>query len=204
MHRFESMASIFCSKMLDDICYALIHVRQQIQQHCPQADPDQLFLSGHSAGAHLISLLLLDPSHLQRHQIPYSSIRGAILSSGIYSLANPTHDSLHHIRNWIFRLLYSINLVYPRGKSMNDYSPIEHIRDRHELLLPPILVLSARFDMGLEVDAQRFIDRLSQHHQTVQYRVIGGMTTHGTIASRFSKNEAHQHFFAHLRENIKY
>ncbi|CAF4058204.1 unnamed protein product, partial [Rotaria sordida] len=56
------------------------------------ADPNQIFLSGYSAGAHLISLLVLDKSHLHRHEFPLSIICDVITISGIYSLANSTHD----------------------------------------------------------------------------------------------------------------
>ncbi|CAF5054246.1 unnamed protein product, partial [Rotaria magnacalcarata] len=68
--------------------------------------------------------------------------------------------------------------------------------------LPPFLVMSARFDMGLEIDAQRFVEKLRQHNYQVEYYVIGGITTHGTIASRFSKNEARRHFFTFIRQNM--
>jgi len=68
-------------------------------EHCPDADPNQICLSGHSAGVHLISLLVFDKSHLLRHDFSPSSIRGVISVSGIYSLANPAHDSQNNIRN---------------------------------------------------------------------------------------------------------
>ena len=187
--------------MVDDVCHALIYIRDHIHEHCSQADPDQIFLSGHSAGAHLISLLVLDKTHLERHELSPSSIRGVITMSGIYSLANPTHDSAHNFRNLAFRILYSSNLRYPKGKSLHEYSPIEYI-EKNEAL-PPFLVMSARFDMGLEVDARRFVERFRMHDHRVEYHIIGGMTTHGTIASKFSKNDAHRHFFTFIRQNMK-
>ncbi len=187
--------------MVDDLCRALVYIRDHIHEHCPQADPNQIFLSGHSAGAHLISLLVLDKTHLERHEYSSSSIRGVIPMSGIYSLANPTHDSKYNIRNLIFRVLYSSNLRYPKGKSMIEYSPIEYIKENDEL--PPFLVMSARFDMGLEFDARRFVEKFRKYNYQVEYYIIGGMTTHGTIASKFSKNDAHRHFFKFIRENMK-
>lgn len=41
-------------------------------------DPQQLYVSGHSAGAYLAALLALDPQHLGRHQMSPGDIRGAI------------------------------------------------------------------------------------------------------------------------------
>ena len=186
--------------MLDDLCQAVVFIREHIHEHYPQADPDQIFLSGHSAGAHLISLLILDNTHFQRHNLLLSSIRGIVTMSGIYTLSNPVHDSNHHPNNWIFRILYSSNLHFPKGKKMNEYSPIEYIEENQSL--PPFLVMSARFDMGLEIDAQRLVQRLRQYNHTVDYHVIKG-TTHGTIASKFAKNDAHRHFFHFIRQNLK-
>lgn len=41
-------------------------------------NPQQLYVSGHSAGAYLAALLALDPQHLARHQMSLDNIRGAI------------------------------------------------------------------------------------------------------------------------------
>ena len=109
--------------MVDDLCRALVYIRDHIHEHCPQADPDQIFLSGHSAGAHLISLLVLDKTHFQRHNYPLSSIRGVITMSGIYTLSNPIHDSKYNPGNLVFRVLYSSNLRYAKGKTIVEYSP---------------------------------------------------------------------------------
>ena len=187
--------------MVDDVCQALVYVRNHIHEHYPQADPDQIFLSGHSAGAHLISLLVLDKTHFQRHHYPLSSIRGVITMSGIYTLSSPTHDFKYSPGNLIFRALYSSNLLYPKGKTMIEYSPIEYINTSDEL--PPFLVMSARFDMGLEVDARRFVEKFRKCNRQVEYHVIGGMTTHGTISSKFATNDAHRHFFTFIRQNMK-
>jgi acetyl esterase/lipase len=187
--------------MVDDICRALVYIRDHIHEHSSQADPEQIFLSGHSAGAHLISLLVLDKTHCERHGYSLSSIRGVITMSGIYSLSNPTHDSSNHFRNIIYRILYSSNLLYPEGRTMMEYSPIEYIKENDQL--PPFLVMSARFDMGLEVDAQRFVEKLRKSNHQVEYYTIGGMTTHGTLASKFPKNDARRHFVTFIRQNLK-
>ena len=187
--------------MVDDLSRALVYIRNHIHEHHPQADPDQIFLSGHSAGAHLISLLVLDKTHFERHHYPRSSIRGVITMSGIYTLANPIHDSKYSPGNVVFRLLYSSNLRYPKGKTMVEYSPIEHINANDEL--PPFLVMSARYDMGLESNARRFVEKLRKCNHEVQYHVFGGMTTHDTIVTMFTTNDARRHFFSFVRQYMK-
>ena len=186
--------------MMDDLCRALVYVRDHITEHYPNADPDQIYLSGHSAGSHLISLLVLDKSHLLRHGLSLTSIRGVIAVSGIYSLTNPTHDSKNNIRTWVFRVLYSSNLTLPKDKKMIEYSPIEYIKEDEQL--PPFLVMSARYDMGLEVDAKRFVDKLKQSHYHVEYFVVNG--SHATIANKFGTNDAQKHFFKFVRQHMKY
>ncbi|CAF1196498.1 unnamed protein product [Rotaria sordida] len=57
--------------MMDDLCRALVYIRDHINEHCPNADPNQIFLSSHSSDAHLISLLILDKSHLHRHEFSF-------------------------------------------------------------------------------------------------------------------------------------
>ncbi|CAF2969672.1 unnamed protein product [Rotaria sp. Silwood2] len=117
--------------MMNDLCHAVVYIRNHINEHCPDADSNQIFLSGHSGGALLISLLVLDKSHLIRHEFPLSSIRCVISISGIYNLANPAHDSQNNIRNWLFRILYSSNLLYSEGKSLLAQSHGTEIWNSH-------------------------------------------------------------------------
>jgi acetyl esterase/lipase len=49
-------------------------------------DPERIFLAGHSAGAHLVSLLTLHPRYLQQHGLTQKHIRGVIALSGVYDL----------------------------------------------------------------------------------------------------------------------
>ena len=47
--------------------------------------PDQLFLSGHSAGGHLVALLGTDPTYLEAAGVPLKDIKGVIPISGVYT-----------------------------------------------------------------------------------------------------------------------
>src|SRR5262249_37999874 len=48
--------------------------------------PDQVFVCGHSAGAHLVALLVTDESYLKQEGLTAQAVRGAIPLSGIYRL----------------------------------------------------------------------------------------------------------------------
>lgn len=49
-------------------------------------DTNRVFVAGHSAGAHLVSLLTLNERYLQPHGLTPGSIRGVIALSGVYDL----------------------------------------------------------------------------------------------------------------------
>ncbi len=66
-------------------------------QIAPFADLSNVFLVGHSAGAHLVSLLALQPSFLMAAGISPSQFRGVVCLSGLYTLEQPaagTHPKL--------------------------------------------------------------------------------------------------------------
>lgn len=61
---------------VEDAAAATAWVKKNIAQY--GGDPAQLYVSGHSAGAYLATLLALDPAHLGAHEIGLDEIRGAI------------------------------------------------------------------------------------------------------------------------------
>ncbi|CAF1264469.1 unnamed protein product [Didymodactylos carnosus] len=267
--RYFYKQPIHIDHMLEDVCRAITYVREHIEEHCQQADINSIYLSGHSAGAHLISLLVLNPEYFKKNQIknPYSFIKVddesmialgneidskayewlqkviksqivqlnafifvgsnstlvtnvplifcsckcdlkeyycVISMSGIYSLRNPLHDEYFNFRNIFFRLMY-VSSAIPTHDILT-YSPIEYII-KHEqqndtdknLHHVPFLVLSAQMDLGLEIDAQRFVSKLKQHHYYVEYYIIP-KTSHATIASQFPKYDSHKHYFEFIKK----
>jgi arylformamidase len=47
---------------------------------------DRIFISGHSAGAHLVALLATDESYLKEHKLGLENIRGVLPLSGVYEI----------------------------------------------------------------------------------------------------------------------
>lgn len=72
---------------------------------------DQLFIVGHSSGAHLASVLLT--TDWKAYEMPTNTIKGATLISGIYDL-KPVRKSARS------------KYVFIDNKIENDYSPIIH------------------------------------------------------------------------------
>lgn len=71
--------------MLDDIATVVAWTRDHIAVH--GGDPNKIVLVGHSAGAHLVSLLAARPDALKKRGVDPSVIKGVVPLSGIYDVA---------------------------------------------------------------------------------------------------------------------
>jgi acetyl esterase/lipase len=92
--------------------------------------PDQIFVCGHSAGGHLVSLLATDDSYLKAEGLTLKAIRGAIPMSGVYSI--PEVSDL-------------FNSMFGRdAKVRREASPIVHARPD----APPFLIIYADYDLN--------------------------------------------------------
>ena len=72
-----------------DVARAFAWMRRHIAEHGGAAD--QIFLAGHSAGGHLVSLLATDPRYLKAPELKLrdrdrAAIRGVISVSGVYRI----------------------------------------------------------------------------------------------------------------------
>ncbi len=84
--------------------------------------PDEIFVSGHSAGGHLCSLLATDKTYLKEQGLSLRTIKGAIPLSGLFTIPNEP--------------IYEI----PFGKNRDAHknaSPIQHVRAGQ----PPFLII---------------------------------------------------------------
>jgi acetyl esterase/lipase len=69
---------------IEDAAAAFAWVVQKAARY--GGDPSRIYLSGHSAGAHLAALLALDEKYLGKFALPRTSIHGVIVISGIYDV----------------------------------------------------------------------------------------------------------------------
>ena len=67
---------------VEDGAAALSWVKQHIKQYGGNAD--RLFVAGHSAGAHIAALLVLDEQYLARHELQATDLNGMIGLAGPY------------------------------------------------------------------------------------------------------------------------
>ncbi|MGH9647433.1 MAG: alpha/beta hydrolase fold domain-containing protein, partial [Bryobacteraceae bacterium] len=102
---------------IEDAAAAFAWVAKNISQH--GGDATRIYLSGHSAGAHLAALLALDEKYLAKFDLTRKSIRSVIAMSGIYDV-----DRLDTF------------LVAPGAGDKHDASPVAHAHSG----APPFLI----------------------------------------------------------------
>eukprot|EP01118_Nematostelium_gracile_P006641 TRINITY_DN2134_c0_g1_i3.p1 TRINITY_DN2134_c0_g1~~TRINITY_DN2134_c0_g1_i3.p1 ORF type:complete len:348 (+),score=68.60 TRINITY_DN2134_c0_g1_i3:116-1159(+) len=154
-------------------------------------DKNQIFLMGHSAGGHLVSLLALDPTYIEYAGLGRDIdglIKGVIPISGVYNL-----DKLES--NLFFRYWY----VRPafHYEHLKEASPITHARKTKF----PWLLINASFDFHLPKDAKELAAKLKQAGTQVE-TVIVPKTTHGTVIANIgtSKDTTSPHVLDFIRK----
>jgi acetyl esterase/lipase len=82
-HRFPAF--------VEDTASAIAWVHANIGKH--KGDPQRLYIMGHSAGAHLVTMAALDPQWLAARNLDTSAIKGVIGLAGGYDFLPFTTDS---------------------------------------------------------------------------------------------------------------
>ncbi len=149
---------------IQDVARAFAWTHQNIARHGGR--PDLLFVSGHSAGGHLVALLATDEAYLKAEKLSRKDIRGAIPISGVYVIgAGRMKD-----------------VFGEDAEECRKASPLTHVTGG----LPPFLVLYAEKDLGnLGRQAQQFNEALKKAKVETQAVEFKGRD-HGTIVRRIA------------------
>jgi acetyl esterase/lipase len=158
---------------IEDIAEAVAWVKRNIAQY--GGDPGKLFVIGHSAGAYLAALLVLDPRYLAAHGLTPRDIRGVVPVSGFFFVDRPGVAPDRPKDTW--------------GIDANAWkaaSPATYVnRD-----VPPMLLLYADGDDGWRRNQQHeFLTTLGAAGQReTEVRMIKGRT-HNTVWSEMAKGD---------------
>ncbi len=126
--------------------------------------PDRVFLSGHSAGGHLITLLLMDPQYLRAEKVNADSLAGVVPLSGVFDLTKPMDDTSQGGAAFYIHPPFGTD-----RRGLEAASPIKHLRKTPV----PLLVLLAGEDYrAMQDQSQRFVDALRRRNLAVTYEVI--------------------------------
>lgn len=114
-------------------------------------DPEQLFIAGHSAGAHIAAMLSVNPLYLQQVGIESKQLRGMIGLAGPYDFLPLTSPTLKQI--------------FGNPASQLQGQPINFVTTDH----PPILLMVGDKDRTvLPRNSYRFAEKLKQYGNNVE------------------------------------
>lgn len=196
---------------IKDVARAFAWCHNNIARH--GGDPARILLAGHSAGAHLVSLLITDKSYLKNPDLRLDnkankSIKGIIAISGVYRIPGPDEFQAMARRTVevmvgepgsgklamlgpplmkISPVVNPFNLVFGKGSDVkSNASPLNHVRKG----LPPFLLLNAEREVpGLWNMAEEFCLALKKNGVSVEHHEIEGVT-HRTIIKHLHNDEA--------------
>jgi acetyl esterase/lipase len=127
---------------------------------------DRVFLSGHSAGGHLVTLLLFDPSYLKAVGHAPEELSGVIALSGVFDLTRPIDDTPEGgFEAFIFPPFG------PDKAARLAASPVSHLR----AVRPPLLVLLAGEDYkDMRQQSRDFVAALKARKLPVSFLTVPG------------------------------
>jgi acetyl esterase/lipase len=160
-----------------DCVAALRWVHENIESH--GGDRDKIFLTGHSAGAHLAALITVDERYLSEAGLDRSVIRGVAMISGVSDLRAHAETTVHTPRHYIEE-------AFGRTREeLGEASPIVYVKEG----LPPFLVIVAENDPpGLREQGKRFAEALREAGGDALYISVKGRD-HFSIVRRFGPSD---------------
>lgn len=126
--------------------------------------PDLVFLSGHSAGGHLVTLLLLDPQYLRAEGVEPETLAGVIPLSGIFDLTRPIDDTPEGG--------FARYIAPPFGDApdvLEDASPIRHLRPTR---VPILVMLAGRDYQDMQTQSRLFVEASQRSGIPVKFETI--------------------------------
>lgn len=128
--------------------------------------PDRVFLSGHSAGGHLVTLLLFDEQYLQAVKVNPQALAGVIPLSGVFDLRAPMDDTSEGGA--------AVYIHPPFGKdrrTLESASPIRRLRKAH---VPLLVILAGADYQAMQAQSQRFVEAAKQRGLPVTFETVAG------------------------------
>jgi acetyl esterase/lipase len=132
--------------------------------------PDELFISGHSAGGHLVALLATAENYLQAEKLGLDKIKGVIALSGVYTIGAGR-----------------LNQAFGDDPKVHEEaSPLKHIKAG----LPPFLIVYADNDFkGLDGLAESMAKALKEKHDAVTLMKIDNRDHYTIIRSMVAETD---------------
>ncbi len=120
-------------EFMEDAAVAVRWARENVRTY--GGDPDKLFVMGHSSGAHIASMLALNPEYLKAAGADRDQLRGMIGLAGAYDFMPITAPDLRDLFGPVDRFPYSQPVFYVDGQNPpmllmhgrnDDVSPVKN------------------------------------------------------------------------------
>jgi acetyl esterase/lipase len=164
---------------VEDVARAFAWTYKHARKHGGRAD--RLFVAGHSAGAHLVSLLATDDTYLKAVGRSRQDIRGVVALSGVYRLDGFRVRRVFGDPWRALEIGLDVNTLAPvfgpDPKGLKEAAPLTHVQPG----LPPFLLVYAGFDLWtLPANAKEFAAALKANRCQAQVKEIP-WRTHETV-----------------------
>ncbi|MEO7254898.1 MAG: alpha/beta hydrolase [Casimicrobium sp.] len=136
-------------------------------------DRTQVFLMGHSSGAHIAAMLALDHSYLAAQKVPLTSIKGLIGLAGPYDFLPLTEPN--------------VIALFSTEKNLNLTQPISYVKSDAATSIPPVLLLQG--DADTRVYPKNSINLTRELRATgakVEFDLLPGID-HTSIMAKFTR-----------------
>jgi acetyl esterase/lipase len=128
---------------IHDVAKAFAWVKDNADKY--GGSKEKLYVSGHSAGGHLVALLATDESYLKAEKCAIKDIRGVMAISGVYTISS---------------LLPMFHDPFSKDAEVcKAASPMTHVKEKH----PPFLIAYGTKDFPLmDIMASEFSKKLTE------------------------------------------
>jgi acetyl esterase/lipase len=152
---------------VQDVARAFAWTVNNIAKHGGR--PDQVFISGHSAGGHLVALLATAENYLAAEKLGLDKIKGVIALSGVYAIGGRLNQAFGD-----------------DPKVHKEASPLQHVKAG----LPPFLIAYADSDFtGLDKLAEAMAKALKEKNDTVTIMKIDNRDHYTIIRSMVQETD---------------
>ncbi len=144
-------------KQIEDVATAFNHLIRQ--NHNKNYSIDCIIAAGHSAGAHLLALLALNPKYLAQFQLDSSQIKHYLLFSGIYHLSEDKF-TIKPARLNLYKTIFG------ETKTLRNLASPHHFIGKNK---PEFLIFYGSHDFsGFDIDAKFFYQALKETGNTTK------------------------------------
>jgi len=156
-----------------DAARAVAWIIRHAAEHGGRAD--RVYLSGHSAGGHLVTLLLFDQQYLRDEGVEPEAIAGVIPLSGVFDLTKGLDDTPDGGA--------AAYIHQPFGEDptvLVGASPIRQIRDTR---VPILVILAGEDYQAMQRQSREFVNAVRRRGFPVTFETIPGRSHYALVQS---------------------